>query len=332
MAAALLALVVASSIGAAMAELARVEVVLARQRTATAAALAAVDACTEGVVAALPAGWTFDDVLRGADGLPGTADDGVVPLAAGCSGTTRAAPGAPVPPRLLLQVEATHRGGRRRLEAVIGRHRDAGVPALVWVADDTAIGRVTGLLTLDGNDLARPAAPISILAAPDAPDALDTWVTTQGASVVASAESTPPIWASPPPLVELIARATAAGAIIPASGLVSTPPAPANLMLSLGDLLVSTPLTGAGVLLVDGVLQVETAFTFTGVVAATGGIRVGPSGHLDVQGALWLGGASLEALTIDGIAQVTASAAALAAADALLPLPRRARLASVLDF
>jgi hypothetical protein len=61
-------------------------------------------------------------------------------------------------------------------------------------------------------------------------------------------------------------------------------------------------------------------------------LRVDGAGLLDVQGALWLGPDSPEALVIEGSASVAASAAALDEADALLPLPRQAKLASVRDF
>jgi hypothetical protein len=332
LAAALLALAVAAGIGAATSELGRLHAVLARQRKATAAALAALDGCVERAVATLPAGWAFDDVLAGADGLGGTADDGVVPLPGPCLGTARAAPGPPAPPRIVLEVEAETRGGRRRLDAVLARRPDPGVPALVWIADPGAIGRVPGRLVLDGVDPAALLAPQSLLAAPAPPDALDAWVTSQGAAVVAGGGSTPPLWAPPPPLADLVVRAGLAGAGPPGAGLLPAPPVPPALMLSAGDLVLAAPSAGAGLLIVDGVLRIEASLTFAGVIAARGGLQVGPAGVLEVAGAVWLGDGGLGALVVDGEARVTASAAAVAAADALLPLPRRVRLAAVQDF
>ena len=79
-------------------------------------------------------------------------------------------------------------------------------------------------------------------------------------------------------------------------------------------------------------LDIEAPFAFAGVVAATRGLQVGAAGIASVRGAVWLGTGALDALAIEGSASIVASAAALETADALLPLPRRAVLASVLDF
>jgi hypothetical protein len=331
-AAALLTLLVASTIGTTMAELGRLEAVLARQRKATAAALAAVDACAENAVASLPAGWEFTDVVVGSDGVAGTADDGVLSLASDCTGTAHAAPGAATPARVLLEVEATRGHGRRRLEAVVRRHAEPGVPSLLWIADGANVGRVTGALMLDGIDGAGAASPRSMLAAPADPEALDAWIAAQGATVVTTGGTGAPIWAVPPPLAAFVARAAAGGALAPGAGLTTAPPAVPHVTLSAGDLVVTSPRFGAGVLIVDGVLRVEAEFAFAGVVAATGGLRVEPSGVMSVQGVLWLGADSADTLAVDGSASVVASAGALAVADALLPLPRRATVASVRDF
>ena len=330
--AALLVLLIASTIAGAMAELARFEAVLAHQRGATTAALAAVDACVEDAVAVVPAGWTFTEVLLGADATAGTADDGVLPLAAGCTGMGRAAPGGVAPPRFLLEVEATHGGGRRRLQAVVRRHAEPGVPALLWV-EAASIGRVTGSLALDGADPSRPLAPPrSTVAAAEDPAALDTWIAGQGGAIAVSPGTTAAMWAMPPPLAVLAARATSAGASSPAVTLVATPPATLALTLSAGDLSITDARFGAGVLIVDGVLRIAAPFAFTGIVAAPGGLQIDAPGIATVQGAVWLTTTGPDALVVEGGMSVVASAAALEAADALLPLPRRAVLASVLDF
>ena len=101
---------------------------------------------------------------------------------------------------------------------------------------------------------------------------------------------------------------------------------------TLGDLAITTPQHGAGILLVDGQLRIEAPLIFAGVVAATGGLRVEATGRLDLTGALWIGAGGLDALGVDGDVAIVASAAAIEVADALLPLPRRARLASLRDF
>jgi hypothetical protein len=332
LAAALLAILVTGTIGTAMAELARLELVLATQRKQAAAALAAVDACAEAAVAGLPPGWDFTGVLQGDDGIVGTADDGLLPLAADCSGTARAAPGAAMPPRLVLELEATRRGGRRRMEAIVRRRADPGVPALVWLTDAAAAGRIAGRLALDGADPVRPLPPRSMLAAPGEPAGLDLWVAAQGAALSASGGTEAPIWAPEPPLAALRDRAASAGAVVPAVGLTATPPAAPRLILATGDLAITTPQYGAGILFVDGQLRLEAPLTFAGVVAATGGLRVEATGRLDLAGALWIGAEGVEGLAVDGDATIVASAAAVEAADALLALPRRARLASVRDF
>ena len=329
-AAALLTLLVASTNGTTMAELARLEVVLARQRKTTTAALAALDACTEDAVTSLPAGWEFTDVVAGSDGIPGTADDGIIPLATGCTAVARAAPGGATSARLLLEVWATRGRGSRRLEAVARRRTEPGVPSLLWVTDGDNLGRVTGTLTLDGIDATE--TPRAMLAAPAMPEALDAWIAAQGVAMIAAGGTAAPIWAVPPPLAALVARAAAAGAVSPDTGLTTALPATPRVTLSTGDLVVTSPRFGSGILLVDGVLRVASELAFTGVVVVTGGLRVEPSGTVSLQGALWLGAGSADALLVDGSASVVASAGALAAADALLPLPRRATLASVRDF
>jgi len=329
LAAALLGVVLAGTVAAALAELARLEVVLARLRRATVDALAAVDGCLHAAVAALPAGWDFDAVIVGADGTAGTADDGVVPLAAACSGVARAAPGPAAPPRILLALEASRGRGRRRLDALVGRTVQPGAGALVWLASPAGIGAVGGTFALDGNG---PTRPMASLAAPAEPAALDAWIAVQGSAVTVSSGTGAPIWAPPPPLQALAARAASAGAVSAAAGLVGAPPAPPAVILAPGDLHVDTPRAGAGVLVVDGVLRLQAPLEFTGVVAALGGLRVEATGSLDVHGALWLGDESIDPLVIDGTAAIHASAAALDVADSLLSLPRRARVASVMDF
>lgn len=331
-AAALLTIAVAGTIAAAVVEITRLEVVLARQRRATLAALAAVDACAAQAVGSLAVGWEFDDVLHGGDGVPGTSDDGTLPLPADCTGTALVAPGPPAPPRMLLELEASRGGGRRRLDAVVRRHPRPGVPALVWATNPSRLGQVTGTLTLDGVDGARPDDAWSALAAPGDPVVLDAWMATQGAALAVTFDTGAPIWTPPPPLVELASRAGAAGGVPPAVGLVATGPAAAAITLAAGDVTITTPLIGTGILIVQGVLAVEAPLEFTGVVAATGGLRVEAGGALDVRGALWLGDGALEAVYVAGSAMVSASATALDGADALLPLPRRAHLASVRDF
>jgi len=326
--AALAIVAVAAIASATLSTLARTEILLARNRAAASAALAAADGCAAAVVSELPAGWDFDAIVVGADGVAGTADDGARPAPAGCAATVRAAPGPVDPARAVLRVEATAGEGRRTIDAVVGRAPPAGVPALLWLTDAAALEDVHGSLTLTGTDATRPTAPLAPLAAPFDPAALDAWLAGQAPSVVVSPPARAPLRASPPPLAELAARARAAGAA-PGGTLVATGAPPLALTLIAGDLHVTSLGRGQGLLFVDGLLDITGTFEFSGLVVASGGIRVASAARLDVAGAVWLGSGAT--LAIDGEARVAADGAAVEAADGLLPLPRRAVLTSMRD-
>lgn len=327
--AALVALAVSVSFTAALADLARTEVILARYRRAATVALAAADGCLATLIAALPPGWDFDPALAGPDGAPGTADDGTLVAPAGCSADARRPPGAATPARLLTTVDAAAAGGRRRLEAVVGRARGPGVPALLWLGSLPASGTIGGTLGLDGADAADATAPaVAGLAAPADPVSLDAWLTDEAAHVDAHGAA-PPVMAASAPLGALLGRLLAAGAgdpgSLPAAGTV-----PGGLARVAGDLVVDRPLSGAGLLFVEGTLDIRSAMDFTGVVVAAGGLRVPAGGSLAVGGVLWVGGAG--ALPIDGTVRLRQSRAALDDVDRLLPLPRRAVLLGVKDL
>jgi len=331
--AALAALAVGAALGAAVAELVRIEVVLAEKRRAAATALAASDACLAEAIAAVPPGWDFAALLAGPDGRSGSADDGALATPGGCAGTAGAAPGPSDPPRVLLRLEAVAGGGRRALEALVGRDPAPGVPALLWLGA-TPGADVGGTLSLDGVDADDASAPAwAGLAAPDDPGALDRWLASQGAHLAASARTQAPLRSPPPPLAALAGRVRAAGprgaeSLVPADG---PPPA---LALVEGDLVVSDALHGSGLLFVDGVLDIRGALDFTGVVVAAGGVRVADGGRLAIEGALWAGapaaGGSL--LEVAGSLALRQQRTALAAADRLLPLPRRPRLLGLRDL
>jgi hypothetical protein len=125
---ALAAVAVRAALAAAVAELARLEVVLARNRRATAEALDAADRCVAETVAGVAPGWDLDALLNGPDGVRATADDGQVALPAGCTGRARPAPGTPLPPRAVVQIEGRAGRGRRTLDALIGLDVAPGVP------------------------------------------------------------------------------------------------------------------------------------------------------------------------------------------------------------
>jgi hypothetical protein len=320
---------IAGAVSAAIATLARTEVVLARNREVAARALAAADACLAAVAADLPPGWEFDDLLAGPDGLAGTADDGARPAPPDCIAQVTLAPGAALPSRALLDVEATAAGGRRHIEAVATRDPVPGVPALLWLSDAGTLQAVDGTLVLDGSDPGRPGTPAGApLAAPGDPAVLDAWLAARAARVTVVPGAAAPFGVSAPPLAALAARmrdagAASAGTLVPA-GL-----PPLALTLVTGDLTIGASALGRGLLMVDGRLDIGGSFEFNGVVVATRGIRVAAGARMDVAGAIWLGiGAALE---VAGDVRVTARADALEAADGLLRLPRRAVLAGQRD-
>lgn len=327
--AALVVVAVAGAVSAAVATLARTEVVLARNREAAAHALAAADGCLAAVTAALPAGWEFNAAIAGPDGVAGTADDGVRAAPAGCTARLRPAPGGAQPARALLDVEAAAAGGRRAVEAVVARSPAPGVSALVWLAAAGALRDAHRTLALDAADATRAdAAVLAPLAAPDDPAVLDAWLAAQSGRVVVSPAGAAPVRAAAPPLAELAVRLRDAGAA-PSGTLVPAGVAPLALTLVAGDLNLPATARGRGVLFVDGLLDIGGTFEFSGVVVASGGIHVSAGARFDVAGSVWLGaGATLE---VDGDARVAAHADALDAADGLLQLPRPARIAGLRD-
>jgi len=331
--AALATLAVSAALGAAVAELARIEVVLAEQRRATGMALAACDACVAEVVAAVPVGWDLASLLAGPDGRAGTGDDGTLVTPAGCTGSVRAAPGPTDPPRALVRLEARAGGGRRAIEALVGRERAPGIPALLWLGAPPG-ANVSGTLTLDGADADGTSTSDSAgLGAPDDPDALDRWLAGEGAHVVSSGRTLPALRSAPPPLVALAERLRAAGPR-GAEALVPTGPPSPSLALVQGDLVVSDTLYGAGLLYVDGLLDIRGALDFNGLVVAAGGVRIASAGRLAIGGALWLdappGGGPL--LDVAGSLALRQQSTAMAAADRLLALPRRPLLLGVRDL
>jgi len=328
--AALIALAVSSALAAGLANLSRTELMIARDRQRMAVALAAADACLATVTASLPAGWDLDTVLAGPDGVSATADDGVLAAPAGCRAMARPAPGPAAPPRVQVSIDATAGAGHRIVDAVLGRATDP-IPSLLWLASADRIGAVSGTLALDGSDPADPARPgWAALGAPGRPETLDAWLGAQAGGVVTSGGTVPPITAPVPPLVALAGRIRSAGAGGPET-LAAAPPAAPALALVAGDLIVGAPQWGAGLLYVDGVVDVRSSFAFAGVLVATGGIRVASGATLDVAGAVWLGAAAGDTLSVAGTMAVRRDQASIAQADGLLTLPRAAALVGVRD-
>jgi hypothetical protein len=323
LATALLVVLVAVLVGAAVADVARIELVVAQGRRTLARGLAAAESCLARVTATLPAGWDQASVLAGADGVAGTLDDGRLGAPAGCSALL--VPGPLGATRPYMDVAATVPGGARRLRAVVEPRRDP-MPAVVWVNASAPLGTVGGRLRLDGVDPARPdLAPLPALATPDDPAAVDAWLA--ASSGVATVGATPPAAYTPaPPLVAIASRLIDAGAfpVFTPAAVVPTP----GLHLVTGDHLIATPGTGAGILYVDGRLDIAADFAFNGIVAARGGVHVASGVSVQIAGGMWLGAPAFD---VDGDLTVRHDRAALDAAGALFPLPRPATIAGLVD-
>jgi len=343
LAAALVALAVSAALVAGLADIVRTEVILARERRAMTAALAAADACLAQSLAALPVGWDFEPLLLGPDGARATPDDGTLATPTGCSGHAARAPGTPDPPRVLLAIDAVAGDGRRLLEAVIGRDPAPASPALLWATLPPLPDAVTGMMMLEGADVDPEAPDLPGLAAPATPTELDAWVAAEGPHVAPSPRTPAPVKAPLPPLSELATRAEAArpaGAEVLVSQ--GSPPSPPVLALVRGDLVISDARQGSGLLLVEGALDIRGSLDFTGLVVAAGGLRIAEGAALGVVGALWLGepgvsgvsgaaGAPVAPMAVAGRLALRQSRAAIVAADGLLALPRRVVLRGLRD-
>lgn len=330
--AALGALAVSLVLAAGVAEVTRTEVALVRSRRATAAALAAVDGCLARGLSTLPPGWDFAAPLAGSDGLAGTPDDGALALPAGCAGHAQAAPGPPDPPRLRVTVEGRRGEGRRIVEALVGRKGSPGVGALAWLGEIPPPGAITGTLVLAGADRSDPLAPRwAGLATPADPAVLDAWLAAESARIDADTE--PPLWSPPPPVIALASRLQATGPAGAEVLVTSGTPALARAFVPT-DLVVPGALSGAGLLFVAGTLDIRDTLHFTGVVVAAGGVRIAGGARLTVDGVLWVGAPAVpgSSMRVDGLLELRRDGAALAAADALLPLPRQAVLLGLRDL
>jgi hypothetical protein len=322
LATALVVLLAASLLAAAVADVARTEARLAQSRRTVALGLAAADACIAHVVDALPAGWDLARELAGPDAVAGTSDDGMLAAPPDCAAVL--APGPLGVVRPFLDVTASLPGGGRRVRAIVGRSR-APVPAVVW-ASTGALGTVTGRLEIDGIDAARPDLPaLSGFATPDDPAAVDSWMSGFPGMVLAPGTA-PAIHAPSPPLLDVASRLAAAGSapvFVPTVGT----PLPERYVVP-GDLTIVTAGAGAGLLYVDGRLDIRANCAFSGIVAARGGVGVASGVTFRIAGGVWVGSPAFD---VSGDAVVRHDRAALDAAEALLPFPRLATVAGVVD-
>jgi hypothetical protein len=213
------------------------------------------------------------------------------------------------------------------LDATVRRTSEPGAGALLWLSTPPESGSITGTASLDGGD---PDTPLASVAAPADPETLDAWVGAEGTHLEISPLTLAPVFGPPPPLADLGARVLA-GAHAGGEALVAGGAPPAAVIHVAGDLTVDDTRHGGGLLFVDGLLEVRGQLEFEGVVVATGGIHVASGASLTVAGGLWLGVAS-PTLAVEGGLVLRRAPDAVATADALLPLPHRASVASARDL
>lgn len=287
----------------------------------------------------LAAGYGFDTFLVGPDGLPETGDDGTfsIPLLMpGCTVTIEddradptADPFSDGNSRIHVVARCSGpRGARRHVEAIIGREGKPFVPAALYLErpDMEAAARVT----VDGADhryhdppgaASGSAGPVPAAASP----ALDEpWLLPSG--VVDGRENQ----VSAVPAQEIDVQAFADRTLALGPPLSSSLPqgaVMAQFAHARGDIRVASADAGSGLLLVDGQLEIEAPFEFAGVLIVGGTLRIADSGSLTVRGWLWVQGNGPGLLiSAAGPLTVLYSQDAVATADGIFSLPRRARL------
>ncbi len=294
------------------------------------------------VVAALPAGYGFDALLRGADGIRGTDDDGTVPDAVGSSSCTAHAgrvvanavdpetqPLADGNQRVLLHAACSGPGGARRsIEAVVTRAPQPFVPGALYL--ERADVEATAPVVLDGGDHTagdapgRPSGPLAGLPAAagggleaavplpgDVTDGRGLAVAVEPAGRIDAGAFAMRLLASGTPLTAELSPAALASPVVHVPG----------------SARVVVASVGRGLLAVDGALRVDAPLEFAGVVVVGGVIEIAATGSLAVRGWLWVRGAGPgPAIRAAGPLVVRFGSDAVADADARMRLPRHATL------
>lgn len=286
-------------------------------------------------MARLPAGYAFDSVLAGPDGTPGTSDDGMLPggpptcvlHVADDVADTEPAAHRDGNQRVRVAAGCTgHRNARHDVEIIVGRDPEPFVPAALYL--DRPDTDVTAPVLLDGNDHApgdRPGAASGTGSAiPDAASP-DLEVPVRFPAAAHNGHGEP---AGLFPALDIDAPAFAARAL--ALGPPLIPALPPGQIAGLfthaaADASVSNATRGAGLLLIDGDFHVDAPLDFSGVVVISGRLWIGATGALSIHGFLWVRGEGPgPALVASGPLTVLYSRAAVADADTVFPLPRRA--------
>jgi hypothetical protein len=289
----------------------------------------------------LPAGHEFDPVLRGRDGIAGTADDGSLVESVVWPDCTATAlddvlDGDPLPfvddnQRIHVLAECSgNRGARRRVEGILGRTHEPFVPAALYVG--RPVVEAGAPVTLDGADHLPGDPPghasggheaVAAAASPglDGPLPLPLPVGDPRRTPVALA---------PAPAIDADAfsrrartQAPSLTAVLPAGAL------PLGFGHTTSHAHARAATRGSGLLVVDGDLRIDASVEYDGVLVVRGTLRIGAGGALAVRGWLWVQGQGAgPAIRAEGPLSVVYSHEAIREADALLPLPRRALLLS----
>ena len=239
--------------------------------------------------------------LPGRTASPATADDGARSAPADCTARVALAPGPALPPRALVDVEATAAGRRRRVR---GRRRCAipspGVPALLWLAETLMrCGPSAARSLLDGTDPGRPDVPASRRWPLRAIRRRSTAGSRRRGAASTVVLAPPHRSARPRRRWWRWRRACATPARHRAARSSRRGFRRSPCTLVTGDLTIGTSARGRGLLLVDGLLDITAdRSSLMASLSPSRGIRVASGARLDVAGAIWLGiGATLD---VDG--------------------------------
>jgi hypothetical protein len=279
---------------------------------------------------------TLAGLLLGPDGLAGTADDGVLPLASlpatgALTPTVRAQPAAGG----LIGVVSTVSIGpgiTKVLEALIGLRPEPFTPAAMAIEGTPDIDLGSEGFLLSGfdhevEDLPGQGRgggpPRPAFSTTDA--ALELALRDRLASVadrIQGAGGSPSGTVAQPLDVARIAADLAAhpqhvpqpSLVVEASTSLGTAAHP-QLTVVTGECDVQQDLAGNGILVVQGLLRVSGTLRFSGLLVALGGIVFEPGSTVEVVGALWRAPGSDVRFHMRGSGGIAYSRAALAAAD-----------------
>lgn len=324
----------------------RTDLLLERNFRAELEAFYAAEAGLEHALAEIEPGQSFDDVLAGPDGIPGTADDGMFPFREGTAAAFTSAPlGYDVRLSLtagnLLAIISSGSGRQGATKVVAGLAARSPWPftpaALYSGGDIRRLDLGSGRLLLSGVDHllsdapANPtggAAAVAALAGPDAAAeaALREQLPAALAGQLLGAGGAPSIATSRSLPVQTYATRLAAqqasvrlGALTVGDTTVLGTPRTPQISVVDGDVDVAGWLGGYGVLIVQGALHVSGTFEFTGLVIVLNSMLCESSSNMLITGALWQGSMPNADIELRSSGAVVYSRAALAAADAAVP-------------